>query len=57
VRLHSPEDLDLDALAESVRSLLSDDRAPRKKKLTQPKTHLLSFPDRGTHVLEAPERS
>ncbi len=51
-RLFAPSELDLDDLAEAIRSLLEPTSQPQTKR---PNRDLLSFPHRGTHVVEANE--
>lgn len=54
-RLFAPSDLDLDDMAEALRLLLGPDHAPRIDAPDRPDSTLLSFPRRGTHVVEATE--
>jgi hypothetical protein len=54
-RIFAPSDLDLDDLAEAIRFLLEPANAPRIGPSSRPKPELLSFPRRGTHVVEATE--
>ena len=52
-RLFTPAELDLDDLAEAIRSLLEPAGQPQIGLAIRPKPDLLSFPRRGTHVVEA----
>lgn len=53
-RRFEPAALDLDDLAEAIRLLLDQEAPPPADR--QPEIHLLSSPQRGTHVVEAPAR-
>jgi hypothetical protein len=55
-RVFAPSDLDLDALAESIRLLLGDDYGPRIPAHDPPDSDLRSLPHRGSHVVEANEQ-
>lgn len=55
VRIFAPTDFDLDDLAEAIRSLLGPATSPQIGPPICPKPDLLSFPHRGTHVVEANE--
>jgi hypothetical protein len=50
-RIFSPSDLDLDDLAEAIRSLLGPTSPPRVGPPSSPKRDLLSFPRRVSHVV------
>jgi hypothetical protein len=52
-RSFRPEDMDLDDLAEAIRSLLGPSSVPQIASPSRPNPDLLSVPRRGTHVLEA----
>jgi hypothetical protein len=54
-RVFAPTDLDLDDLAEAIRSLLGPARRPEIGQTGRPNSDLLSLPRRGTHVVEARE--
>ena len=54
-RIFSPSDLDIDDLAEAIRLLLGTDGGPQIASARRPDADLLSFPRRGTHVVEANE--
>ena len=55
-RIFTPAELDLDDLTEAIRLLFgSDPRGPLGDVPNQPDDNLLSFPRRGTHVVEANE--
>ena len=54
VRVHTPEDLDIDFLTAAVRALLNDASHPRADPLKQRQCDLLSSRDRGSHVVEEP---
>lgn len=51
-RLFAPSDLDLDDLAEAIRSLLRPGPEPQDDAADEPDRNLLSFAHRGTHVVE-----
>ena len=55
VRIFRAAELDLDYLAEAIRSLLGPASVPQISGTGGPKPELLSFPCRGTHVVEATE--
>jgi len=55
VRLFTPDEIDLDDLAEAIRELLGPDSTPQIGTTSQSDLHLLSFPHRGTHEVEAEE--
>lgn len=55
-RIFNPSDLDLDDLAEAIRSLLGPTSLPQISVPMSPKRDLLSFPRRGSHVV-GPEGS
>lgn len=55
-RIFSPADLDIDDLAEAIRQLLGPDVGAPEEVLNQPKSDLLSFPRRGTHVVGENEK-
>jgi hypothetical protein len=52
-RLFRPEELDVDDLAEAIRSLLGPNSPPEIGSPSRPDPDLLSLPPRGTHVVEA----
>ena len=52
-RVFRPEELDVDDLAEAIRSLLGPTSPPQIGSPSRPKPDLLSSPPRGTHVVEA----
>jgi hypothetical protein len=52
-RIFDPATLDLDDLAEAIRSLLASSETPHITSPGRPNSDLLSFPRRGTHVVEA----
>ena len=54
-RLFVPTALDLDDLAEALRSLLGFTSPPQIGPPSRPNPDLLSLPGRGTHVVEATE--
>jgi len=54
-RIFTADALNLDDLAEAVRSLLGATSLPRTDLPTRPKPELLSLPRRVTHVVEATE--
>ncbi len=54
-RIFSPAELDLDDLAEAIRVLLAPADSTKINPPLRPKPELLSFPRRGTHVVEANE--
>jgi hypothetical protein len=51
-RLFSPNEVNLDDLAEAIRSLLEPAGQPQIGLAIRPKPDLLSFPLRGPHVVE-----
>lgn len=51
-RIFTPDEIDLDDLAEAIRSLLDE---PRGNSRNRPQPDLLSSSPRGTHVVEANE--
>ncbi len=55
VRAFVPSELDLDDLAEAIGFLLVPARSNKIGRPSRPKAELLSFPSRGTHVVEATE--
>jgi hypothetical protein len=56
-RLFAPAELDLDDLAEAIRSLLGPISPSEIGTSSRPNPDLLSFPDRVSHVVEATENS
>jgi hypothetical protein len=54
-RLFRPSEVDLDALAEAIRSLLGPTNVPQIDAPSRPNPNLRSSRRRGSHVLEAPE--
>jgi hypothetical protein len=54
-RLFNPSELDLDDLAEALRSLLGPSSVPQTASPGRPDPNLLPVPLRVTHVLEAPQ--
>jgi hypothetical protein len=54
-RLFNPSELDLNDLAEAIRSLLGSGGIPQTNSPGGPNRALLLFPRRVTHVLEATE--
>jgi hypothetical protein len=56
VRFFTPAELDLDDLAEAIRSLLGPISPPQIGPPSRRKPDLLSFPRRGTHVVEAEQQ-
>ena len=52
-RIFQPERLDVDDLAEAIRSLLGNHTAREDSSVHRPDRHLLSTLERGTHVVEA----
>jgi len=54
-RLFAPSELDLDDLAEAIRSLLGPAIPPQIGPSSRPQPELLSLPRRGSHVVEANE--
>lgn len=54
-RIFDPSALNLDDLAEAIRSLLGSSSVPETASPGRPNPDLLSFPRRATHVVEATE--
>lgn len=54
-RIFNPAELDLDDLAEAIRSLIGSSSVPQINSSGGTESSLLSFPRRATHVLEANE--
>jgi hypothetical protein len=54
-RIFNPTDLNLDDLAEAIRSLLGSGSVPQTTSPGRHNSDLLSFPRRVTHVVEANE--
>ena len=54
-RIFNPSELDLDDLAEAIRSLLGSGSIPQTTSLGGPNPALLLLPSRGSHVVEANE--
>ena len=54
-RLFSPSELDLDGLAEAIRSLLGPNSVPRTAAPGRKDPDLLPVPPGVTHVVEAPQ--
>lgn len=54
-RIFSPSEVDLDDLAEAIRSLLGPTNVPQIGAPNRPNPDLPSLPRRGTHVVEATE--
>jgi len=52
-RIFNPGELDLDDLAEAIRSLLGTASPAQIGPCSRPRPELLSFPHRVTHVVEA----
>jgi hypothetical protein len=52
-RIFVPSELDLDAFAAAIRSLLIPPGQPAIDQSSRPDRDLLSLPHRGTHVVEA----